>query len=289
MIDFVKVVLVGPSKQDLIENPLLNFKGLYEVSTAETDTKLIAEYRNMKFIIYNESFIMMQGSLHKYKNEGKHNYDSFTFSELKNVLKDLQIKFKIDIDNSIIQNVEVGVNINPPIKSIIILDNLLLHKQMKFKDVSLIRGTYKQVVHQRYLVKAYDKKIQYKKTYNLKEEILRFELKFIKSIEFNKVGLNTLLDLMDNKVLKDLSNLLQKEWGNCLMFDSTIEEKNLSKRVREVKMNQWRNWSFWVNLSKQNRFKQMKKYNEICQLHSLKMKEQIMRLIEKKNEYLIQN
>lgn len=289
MIDFVKAVVVGPSKQDLIDNPLLNFKGNYEVSSGETNGKLIAEYKNMKFIIYNDSFIMMQGSLHKYKNDGKHNYDSFYHSELVVVLNDLQKKFGIDLSNCIVQNVEVGVNIKPPIESNQILNNLLLHKQTKFKDVSIQNGVYKQVVHQRYYVKAYNKKMQYKKAIDSDEEIFRFELKFMKSIAFNNLGLKYLIDLLNEDVLKRLGNCLEQEWINCLLYDVTIDNQSLSKRNREVKLNQWRNWSFWVELSKQARFKQLRQYKEICRIYSKQLKEQLLTLIEIKIDYSITN
>ena len=77
--------------------------------------------------------------------------------------------FKFDFSECRLQNLEFGVNITPPIRTTDIHNNLLIHKNKKFKDIDVFgkRGNYRQFRHQRYLVKAYDKFAQYLAKLNL--------------------------------------------------------------------------------------------------------------------------
>ena len=51
MIDFLKAQIIGPTIEELINHPLLDFHAKVNVSTGEVNTDIqIAEYRNFKFI-----------------------------------------------------------------------------------------------------------------------------------------------------------------------------------------------------------------------------------------------
>ena len=88
----------------------------------------------------DESRIEITGSLHKYHNKGKHNYDDFTIFNLANVLIDLSRKFGINWHKTELHGIENSLNIKPPHDTNELLDSLLVHKRKKFKDISRKEG-----------------------------------------------------------------------------------------------------------------------------------------------------
>ena len=282
MYDFIKATIAPEHLGGLVNHPLLEFEGIHNERTGTISPKKTAEYRGLKFIVYDSGYIELQGSLHKYKNKGFHNYDDFTLEEFSNIVQEVEGLFAIDFLNCRLKNLEIGVNICPPNNTTNILNGLLIHKQEKFKDVSMINGNYKQARHQRYFVKVYDKYAQYQSQFKLNEPVLRFELKFIKMADLNKEGICTIADLQKKSNLDTLKKMLLVEWSNVLLFDKTINSGELKQYTKQVKYHQWQNPYYWANLNKQARSKQKKIYNQVVKLHSANIHEQIRSLISKK-------
>lgn len=284
MIDFVKIELSYMNPEDLRNNSYLEFKSTLNERTGEISNKSkIAEYFGLKFIIRDDIYIEMQGSLHKYKNCGEHNYDRFTYLQLKEVLYDLVDKFGIDLKKSIIRNIEIGVNFKPPIKTKLILKNLLFHRSKPFKDQYVKKGDYRMVVHQRYCEKVYDKGLQY----GLHYELIRYELQFKKMYDLGKMGINSLSDLLDQEKINMLKNLLLFEWDNTFLFDPTIQEGNLSKYNKGVKVHQWKDPSFWLDAPKHKKIKQKRLYQQIVSNHSDNLHQKIRELISDEYDQLM--
>ena len=284
LVDFIKVRLPASIQNALRKSEYLKFVGAFYSETGEVISgKETAEYKGLKFIIYRNGFILMQGSLHKYFNNGVHNYNDFKACHLLSVLQELQDKFSIDLSTATIQNIEFGINIKPPANTNLIIDRLLCHSTENFKDVSIINGNYKQAVHQRYIVKVYNKGLHY----NLPYELLRFELKFIKMIDLNKLGLLNLNDLTSIAWQKAILELLTKEWNNVLLYDFTIHVDRLKNNLRDKKLNQWQNVHFWLGLTKQQRFEQRRQYQECVEVYSSRIHESIGNLITKKWSHLL--
>ena len=83
MVDFVKLVIPPRCVNSLLSNSYLEFKQEYNEATCELTPKHTAEYKNMVFIIYdNSDYAELRGSLHKYYNEGFHNANDFGLNEL---------------------------------------------------------------------------------------------------------------------------------------------------------------------------------------------------------------
>ena len=284
MYDFIKAVIPAQYKSQLLRNGLLEFERTIHHRTGElTSPKEIAEYKGLKFIVYDSGYIEFQGSLHKFKNDGLHNFDDFPLSEVKAVIEEIGQLFNIDFSECRLHNLEIGVNITPPISTKDILNNLLIHRLKKFKDVSLMKGNYKQALHQRYIVKVYDKHAQYNKNFCLSSPILRFELKYIKMSDLNKKGICTVGDLTDQKHFEILKSLLIKEWEQILFYDKTINKsKSLDQYKKKVKRHQWQNAEYWLDLSKQERSKQKKIYKKAIKLYSENVQKQISNLIAQK-------
>jgi len=292
MIDFVKVQIINTTDiwiQNLERNSLLEFKTVVSTRSGELSDKKEAEYKGMKFIIYESGFILLQGSLHKYWNVGKHNYNSFTYYDLVEVIEDLRIKFDLSLNNCVLNNLEVGVNIRPPVPTNQILNNLMFHRNIKFKDkdVRMFKGNYKQVRHGRYYIKAYNKKLQYENDFILLDDILRFELKYVRMEDLKKFNIRTLIDLVDKTKLAYLKSNLIKVWAEILFFDKSIKRKNLKKNQREIKIREWANPNYWGGLNKQRRNEQKKIYNSIVEYHSLQIQKQVYNLISEEFDFLL--
>ena len=238
MIDFVKFQIEDVNIDEIQRNELLNFIANLDMKTGEIKTKeIIAEYKNMKFIIKESKYLIIQGSLHKYKNEGVHNFDKFNYSELANVLNDISLKFNINLEKAKIQNIETGINFCSTHSSNIILMNLLYHGGKKFKDISIKNGNYRLVEHDRYYTKCYDKSLQNLLPFNL----LRFELKYLKMYDLKKYEIKYLSDIMDKNKLNSLKELLLKDWKKTFLFDFTIDQSQLNSNTKNKKLTQWSN------------------------------------------------
>lgn len=289
MIDYIKCYLKQENIKSLLECDLLDFVSDLSHKSGLIYDKLKAKYNGLEFIIINNQKAIVKGSLHKYKNRGLHNFDDFTFSQLKEVLFDIKEKFGIELKDYVLCNIEIGINVNPPIKSSEILDNLLLHRGEYFKDKSIRAGNYKQAIHQRYLVKIYDKFLQYKRTYKSENEIFRFEIKFVKMFDLKAKNIVTLEDLMNHNSMITFSNIIQVEWIFVLLYDITIKENNLPTKIREIKLNQWKLNSYWKNLDKYKRYRERNYYEDLLKNNSKEIHKEMSVIFYQKLKFIIEN
>lgn len=152
---------------------------------------------------------------------------------IQQVLRKLANTFHINLDKAIISNFETGVNIRPPKASKDVLDSLLCHKNTSFKDVSRIGGYIKQAEHSQYIVKVYDKGLQY----GLNSPNMRIELKFTRMARINKIGIKCLSDLLDLNKYQRLKDMVLEEWQNCLLFESPENSFTMTKKT--ISMERW--------------------------------------------------
>lgn len=221
------------------------------------------------FVDSKQNRITLSGSLHKYFNDGLHNYDLFTHENYLKALERLKNEFAVEPENLYILTLEYGVNIKPPIRTKKILDNLFMHRHAKAESpINNKRGYYKQFKHDKYIIKAYDKAKQFK----LKYELMRFEIKETNWSENRlKHGIKTLADF--NKSDKTIFvNRLINKWDEIIFYDPTI--KGLGK------WDKYSNQNFWSdpNIKKQ-KSKHLKRLNNLIQNHSDNIKGQISNLI----------
>jgi hypothetical protein len=105
LIDFIKIIIKELNPAILEANPLLNFFDNINLSTGEIKTtnrtgqQIIpfkyASDNGLEFKIYDTGLITLSGSLHKYWNQGAHNYNDFDLGSFLGVLRDLKYKFNI--------------------------------------------------------------------------------------------------------------------------------------------------------------------------------------------------
>ena len=283
MIDYIKVQLQNVNISELKKNKYLNFIGEFDEATGEI-LKGTAKYRGLLFQIFPNGFVLVQGSLHKYWNNGKHNYNDFNIISILNVLKDIQNKFNITPHHMILKGLELGVNITPKHDTRQILNSCFIHCSEPFKWCKVQNnGQYIQAEHKQYLIKIYNKTKQYRdKGYSIESEILRFEIKYRKMEKLKRLGIVNLQDLLNYK-LENFVPVLVDEWQRILFYDFTI--KSDSKLL--LKYNNPMYWQELLERKTRSSFKKHKRQlSKLILQNSELVSEQISNLIQQKGNIL---
>lgn len=231
MIDGIKTYDLKTDPQKLIENPYLSEYWYTTVHNSDGVYKSgFAEYFGLKFHLKKDK-IRLQGSVHKYRNEGKHNYDDFKAVDVAEVVRELSEHFEIDTSTTFLNNVEFGVNVVLPFRVHVVLDNLIAHKGKPFKYTVDDGMGYYQCEKTHFIIKIYDKGKQHK----LPENVLRFEIKVMRMqyLETKGIKLRYLSDLLNMDIYEPLGNILTKVFEEILFGDNTINEYNLTTKELE--------------------------------------------------------
>lgn len=266
-IDFIKCKVIGLSLDHFKQNMNLIE---YESKKENKSKYLYYSKDNIKIKYFVDSgLITLSGSLHKYFNDGLHNHNQFTYENYLNALERLKNEFAVSPENLYIQTLEYGVNLKPPIRTKKILDNLLMHRHTKAESpINNKRGYYKQFKHDKYIIKAYDKRKQFK----LNSELMRFEIKVNNWSENRlKHGIKTLADFNKSDKTIFVNNLVDK-WNEIIFYDPTINCLD--------KWDKYSNQNFWSDEKiKKQKYKHVKRLNNLIQNQSENIKGQISNLI----------
>lgn len=199
------------------------------------------EYKHLT-IIKKKNGVEVNGSFHHYFNNAKQNYNFFSFTNLTKTVKQLCKDLGLNIEKTIIQNIEFGFNIELSVEVNNVYQYLFLHKTQS-PELDIDDGfQYKYFKHTQFRVKIYDKSKQFSLPYNL----IRFELKFNKMEKLNGKGIFTLHDILDMEKLHYLSELLLKSWSECLLYEQPII--NIYEHSNQLKLANWRNPIYWIDL-----------------------------------------
>ena len=152
-------------------------------------------YRDKTLEGLENRYVMLEGSLHTYSNDGLHNYNDFTPQQGIDVIRELEDRFKIDLERTVLNGVEFGLNIRIPFDCRLIFDNLICYKGLPFTPDKDGGDIFYSCVTKQFRIKIYDKGKQYKLPYNL----LRFELKVTTMQYLRKKG--TFHSLLANRRL----------------------------------------------------------------------------------------
>lgn len=283
MVDYTKFELPSYFEKILKENSLLEFQAKVDLNGGLIGDRSIAYYRGLTFTIYESKRITVAGSLHKYWNKGKHNFNDFSTENLLKVLNDLKNKFKITPDVCDIKQLEIGINFRPPYTTKEILASCLLHKTSQLKWIfTPDEGNYKQVMHRNYYIKVYDKQKHYtQQGYKIPSELMRFEIKYRRNKLNNQLGITgkiTLQDILDYN-FKYFTDALIKEWRNILFYDWTSLENSSYK-------DRYSNDEYWLNLKQENFKYHRNKLNKIISANPNNLKKDIEARIEAKCKLL---
>jgi hypothetical protein len=273
-VDFIKARLQGIDIHKLTNNKLFKqTKEIYQDKEEGECSRLILEYKKLVITIHKNKIAILTGSLHYFYNDGIHNYNNFTFSNLVHILEEVAELLEIDLHQIILQNIEFGVNITPPFLVQNITNNVLTHNKKEF--LKPYDFDYRRAQHQRYWVKIYNKGKQFKRV----ENILRVELKYKKMIDLHKIGLYNCLDLTNKQLHTQLLALLLEKWSNTILYDFTIDTSQL-KPLHLTKSLEFKNTNYWLNLSSQQRTRQKKLLQTLSLDYGTNTHQQINTLIE---------
>lgn len=289
LIDFVKVELINSDVTYFEQHPLLEFQRKYNTKTSELSIISNAFYKGLEFKIYDITEktpykrITIEGSLHKYWNNGAHNFNDFGINEIVEVRKDLKELFNIEFKNCILKQLEIGVNILPPVPTKKILRHCFLHKTNQLKSIyTNDEGNYIQSKNQRHFIKLYDKRTHYKnKGFDIDNDIFRIEKKYSKMVELNSLGIYNLSDLIKHD-LRRFKQVLIKLWSDVLFYDWTVLDGSKYQ-------NTYSNINYWLNLS-ENQYSNFKYHkrnlNKIIGKNPNNIKNKIVKTISNKVDIL---
>lgn len=167
MIDGVSLLIRHPDEiQRIRRNKNLEFKAyrMYQ----------LAEYKGLKIKLKTNS-CWINGSLHRFKNGGASNIDDFSYSELENVLINMDEEIGISPDFAEIKNIEIGVNLRLPYDPIYFIDSIIKRKT-RYPELTSVGS---KINYSEYAIKIYSKSKQ-DKLYK-DDNILRVEIRFEKN------------------------------------------------------------------------------------------------------------
>lgn len=240
MFDGIKILNALTDIEALKQNPLLYWQLHVPERTGAIESQT-AEYAKLKFTI-KSNFVNVEGSLHKYANEGAHNYNNFGANQVAVTIAKLREQFGIS-ENSLLNNVEFGVNVSTPFPPKKFLERLICHKGKPFIKAVDDGVDYYQCECEHFILKIYDKGTQYRQTENL----LRFEVKATKMqfLEKNHVSIRTLRDLTDTSNYERLGVILRGYFDEILFDEPEITAKTLKQAQREL-LDTGRNPKTWI-------------------------------------------
>ncbi|MCF1420845.1 hypothetical protein [Mangrovimonas futianensis] len=293
MIDFVRINYRDKSEfEPYIDNPD-NFREVFKVLESNTG-EVLYPYRtrlDKMDIVVTEKGGYVKNSLHKLYNyihsrEDK-NHNDFEYSKLCETI--LHVSRIPDLTHTSLTNLEFGLNIrvDRPAEEIL-KKSVLMHNYKGYNHNRKFngKGELKQFDHSNYVIKVYDKAKQYKLEYN----VFRFEVKFTRRRDFNKVGVYNLDDLKSKDNLKELFKIYLMRFDEMLILDEisedSIEQLDYQKLLKFVNPKYWE--EDIKTMSGTTRMRHRNQFNVIIEKYGLdSTKKELRRLLVEKFDYLI--
>ncbi|WP_374360086.1 hypothetical protein [Cloacibacterium sp.] len=132
-----------------------------------------------------------------------------------------------------------------PVKSNVLWEYMKFHKYGKFSNiVKSGKMVGIQIEHQRYILKFYDKALQFTGKHS---NIIKYEIVIKKMIEVEEMGLKTLEDLKNPFIWFCFSKKLIEKWNEIIIVDENINYKAM-RNYEQKKFLDYKNANFWNNL-----------------------------------------
>ncbi len=280
MIDFIKVSLPPQYSEILLNHTDLDFYYQVNPKTSEIRSKnkagktctpvQIAYHTGFKFEVYDSGRILVSGSIHKYWNNGAHNFNDFSLNDFRQCIGEFLETFKIKPLDAKLLITEVGLNISPMFSINSLLKNLFLHRGTPFLWVETqTEGKYKQCKHDRYRIKIYYKSMQYRTDYAIDREILRVEINFTGQQFRNLFAVDTLVDLI-NARFDDFNQYIINELNQILLYDWTI-------RHESERLLRYANQNYWLDYLDKNQKSAFNKHRRLLKDYTANYSDQIQR------------
>ncbi|MBW8243046.1 hypothetical protein K1F50_09565 [Muricauda oceani] len=288
MIDFVKIKVVECDIDKLTNHPYLEFHRTVSEKTGELGKFMVASYHKCKIKVYDSGTIFFSGSIHKMHNSIKgieapnrdpkgFNGNDFYFQDIIEIREHICSLFNVTPECLVLQNIELGLNLNSIFNPQDFIKWLLLFEGNEFEFH--FDGLYAQSIHQQYIIKIYNKGRQYA----MQTNTLRFEIKVLKmQHQLNHVGFRTMADIGPN-VIGLAFDYLIKQLQKVLYYDITIQMKGLQDKQKS-KLKDFKNPRYWSGLTPKKRHRDRKKLNILIESKSKNLKSELALLVNKKRE-----
>ena len=257
MFDLASINLKDSKK---FENYLENYTFIDVINSTNIATGEILEYpkratfHNINIRI-NKLYSKLVGSLHKLNNLIFHNqdqnYNDFTYKDLSVLIPYFIDKFDLE-DNNYLTKLELGFNIKLDCDPQKIIDNhLLMYEYKNPNRDKVIKGDFKEFFKSDHHLKVYNKSKQYKRKFDVKDHILRIELKLTSKRKIQSFGINCLDDLLDKNKIYKVFEFLLKEFQKLTIIDTFDFEEIPQKDID--KLNKYTNPNYWQRLRIENK------------------------------------
>ncbi len=214
MIDFFKSnhLAIGLGIKRLLDFPMSIEEGTGQVLNGKQSAKL----RNLVFTITPGEYpkVKAQGSVHKYYNQGLHNYNRFTLSRFRETVAELSA-FISPQDR--VNVLEFGINLLTPFNPSDFIGHLIAHKGVAVNKTKLPGEHYSEVRRSQYKIKIYHKGLQFSQG-----NILRIELRYDKMENLFPGGL-AWGDLCEQKIWENLGERLISAFKELIYYDPSID------------------------------------------------------------------
>lgn len=240
MFDGITILNAQGDIEALSENAYLNWINHTCDKTGEIIQRT-ADYNNLLFSLKGKN-LRLKGSLHKYFNNGKDNdNDFYAPHQVEETIQDLQKRFRIS-PNSVLNNVEFGVNIRTPFAPKELLERLICYKGAPFVQTISSGIEFYECKREKFILKIYDKGTQC----NLNFHLLRFEVKVLGMQFFASKGISikTLHDLTNTANYQRLGSLLLDYFDQILFDEPLITYEGLSADQKHL-LDTGRNHKTW--------------------------------------------
>jgi len=245
MIDGILILRLAVIIDELLKNDLLLFPLPIDKNGGEIlDRSRTCEHQGLIFVLKNNN-VKLKGSLHKYHNKGLHNYNDYFFTDLRQTIYELSENFSINIEKSILNNLEFGVNIQMKYTSAEVFRSIVNYKGTPFNKFTISGAKGIECETDNFYIKIYDKGHQYQQPGNL----LRFEIK-VKKMRFfsdRNININTLSSLLNYSEIVKLGHVLKTVFDDILFTDYYIPTNKLTPANRLILSN-GSNAKYWEQL-----------------------------------------
>ena len=180
----------------------------------------------------SKQVVQLNGSVHKYRNEGVHNSDDFNANDAISTIEKICNDYEIDPQRTGINGLEFGVNVVLPFPVKLLLDNLISYNGQPFKSELKKGMRFYKCDKTQFSVKVYDKGLQNKLPINL----LRFEVSADKMQFFKwcKIPIVWLSDLLNPDIYPRLAEILVTTFNDILFNDNRIDIKTLTATEQTI-------------------------------------------------------
>lgn len=230
MIDGINCRVHGKSLLNIMHCDKLQFK--------EYPNRSEAKYKGLIITIYPEPLqVFLRGSIHKFKNEGRHNADLFTHQDFIYALNKLKEELGIYSSELEVKRFEIGVNVPLSYPEWQCINTIaLINNRMPTKKANSLYVEYQQ-----YSIKVYSKSKQYSE---FKEKnIIRIEIAYFRKDKLTKdlCKISTLDEVLELSVWRKMADVLKTLVCKIVFFDySEIKEERLDVKETII-FHKWSN------------------------------------------------